>query len=555
MRKTTIIIFSFIVLLLAGYVGYRGYKVWKQDHWLKMARNFAAKDDSRDEVLCLRQALTLNPQNVAACRLMANLADATRSDSALMWRQRVVDLDSKSLQSRLALMQTALNTGNFIVASNALTEVEAADQKTAVFQNAAGLLASGQGHEAEAKTYFLEAIKLEPANVVPQLNLAALLLHSQSLTEAEAGRISLRQISQTASNATLRNQAKRELITDALRLNEFTTAADIAKNLASSAEATFSDRLLRVEVLEKANSTEFAPVLAACEHEAAGDSAKLAGMAVWLIQNRSAAQAFAWLQTLPLTTQTNQPAMQLMAESLLHAGEWHRLQENIQKQNWGESEFIRHAFLARALRGQDLKDAGRAEWSVALNQASERKGALLTLFRMAAAWQWHSEGDELLWLVVNRFPEEHWAAPVLMQSLINNGRTRPLMQLFSLLLRRNPGDVELKNNVASTALLLGAQEVRPDELAQSAYEKSPKNPAFATTYAYALYRQKQFGEALQVIQSLPETVLTTPAVAGYYGLVLQATGNTEKAKRYLKLALSSKLLPEEQALFQRALVN
>jgi len=39
-----------------------------------MARDLAVKGDARAEVLCLRQALNLNPQNSAACRLMADLA-------------------------------------------------------------------------------------------------------------------------------------------------------------------------------------------------------------------------------------------------------------------------------------------------------------------------------------------------------------------------------------------------------------------------------------------------------------------------------------------------
>jgi hypothetical protein len=218
-------------------------------------------------------------------------------------------------------------------------------------------------------------------------------------------------------------------------------------------------------------------------------------------------------------------------------------------------EFVRHAFLARALRGQELREAGTGEWGVALNLANNRKGELISLFRMAAAWDWHNEADELLWLVVNRYPEEHWATPVLMQSLINGGRTRPLMQLFSLLSNRNPGDLEMKNNLAFTALLLDAQELKPNDIALMVYTKSPKSPAFAATYAYSLYLQKRYADALKVMQGFTENDLQNPAVAGYYGIILKAAGNGVKAKTYLRLALTIKLLPEEQAAFQQALIN
>ena len=245
----------------------------------------------------------------------------------------------------------------------------------------------------------------------------------------------------------------------------------------------------------------------------------------------------------------------MIAQCQIHLGQWHRLQTSIQNQNWTELEFVRHAFLARALHGQELQQAATSEWSVALNLASDQKGALISLFRLSAEWQWRSEAEELLWILVNRYPEERWAAPVLMQTLMNGGRTRPLMQLFGVLSRRTPTDLEMKNNLAFTALLLGANELNPYALAQAAYAGTPKNPSFAATYAYSLYLQKKNAEALKVMQQLAAQDLANPAIAGYYGLILKATGNAEKARSYLNLALKVRLLPEEQTLFQQALMN
>jgi hypothetical protein len=555
MRKATIIISFFIALLLVSYTGWRGYKVWKQGHWLKMARGFAAKGDGRNELLCLRQALNVNPQNLEACRMMADLADATHSESAMIWRQRLVDLNPKLLGERLALVQTAMSFGDLVVASNALAGVQAADQKTAIYQTAAGLLAAGAGRTPAAKSHFLEAIKLEPANFVPQLNLAALQLRSSIAAEAAEARLNLKRISVNATNSVIRSQAKRELVADAMRLNDFGGAEALTKDLAAATNAPFSDRLLRLEVLLTAKDPELNGELARYEREAAGDSSKLAGMAVWLMKNFSPAQSLNWLQSLPPQISTNAPAAPLIAECQLRMGDWRKLQANIQKQNWNELEFVRHAFLARALRGQDLKDAGVAEWGVALNLANEQKAELSSLFRMAASWQWQSEAEEILWLVVNRYPEEHWAPPVLIQSLMAGGRTRPLMQLFSLLSRRNPADLEMRNNVAFTALLLDAAELHPHEIAREVYAKMPLSPAFASTYAYSLYQQKHYADALKVMQAVPEKDLENPAVAGYYGLTLKANGNAETAKKYLRLALKIKLLPEEQLVFQQALMN
>ena len=54
------------------------------------------------------------------------------------------------------------------------------------------------------------------------------------------------------------------------------------------------------------------------------------------------------------------------------------------------------------------------------------------------------------------------------------------------------------------------------------------------------------------MQQLTPRQLEDPSIAAYYGLILQATGNREKAKVYLEWASKAKMLPEEKKLFDRA---
>jgi hypothetical protein len=49
--------------------------------------------------------------------------------------------------------------------------------------------------------------------------------------------------------------------------------------------------------------------------------------------------------------------------------------------------------------------------------------------------------------------------------------------------------------------------------------------------------------------------LQHPAIAGYYALVLKATGDKQKAKTYLDCADKGVLLPEEKKLFEQARVG
>jgi hypothetical protein len=57
---------------------------------------------------------------------------------------------------------------------------------------------------------------------------------------------------------------------------------------------------------------------------------------------------------------------------------------------------------------------------------------------------------------------------------------------------------------------------------------------------------------LIVFERLKPDQLEQPSVALYYAIVLQATGNAERARKYLDIAAGTKLLPEEQTLLIQA---
>jgi predicted Zn-dependent protease len=126
------------------------------------------------------------------------------------------------------------------------------------------------------------------------------------------------------------------------------------------------------------------------------------------------------------------------------------------------------------------------------------------------------------------------------------------MGLYDEQTKMNPADLSAKNNLAMTALLLDARELRPQALARETYRKAPTNPAYASTYAFSLHLQKHSAQALKVFERLKPNELEHASVALYYGIVLQATGNGERARKYLDIAAGTKLLPEEQKLLVQA---
>lgn len=550
MRKLIIIFLCCTVALLAGYAGYRGYNVWKQNRMMNLAHTFAAKGDGRNVLLCVQQILRSNPRHLEASRMMAALLEAGRSPGALLWRSRVVELNPKSLDDRLALAQSAMMFRDYMVATNALEGVDQAGRKTAAYHNVAGVVAAAANQRAAAEAHFLEAARLEPTNPAPQLNLAVVRLHGTNTSAMAEARTTLMSIS--SSSPALRCQALRELVVDAMGSRQTNAALELSKNLMQQTNSAFSDRLLRLDVLKGSQNAEFKPALAAFQREAGTNTAKIYELSMWQMTRIGPAETLAWLQSLPKNTQTNQPVALLTTECYTMLRDWRGLQNSLKQQNWAELEFVRHAFQARALRGQDMSGAAKAEWDMALKTANGQKASLVMLLRLAAQWNWQSEGEDLLWTIVNQYPGEQWAFRALAQALFAGGRTRPLMMLYSQQVKRAPSDLGARNNLAMTALLLDAKELNPNVLAYEVYQKAPTNAAFASTYAFSLHLQKKDAEALKVIERLKPEELQNPSNAGYYGLILKATGNGAKAKTYLELVSKAPLLPEEKKLFDRA---
>ena len=168
--------------------------------------------------------------------------------------------------------------------------------------------------------------------------------------------------------------------------------------------------MLRLEVLLETKNAEFKPALANCQRDAATNQSKIYELATWEMAKTSPADALAWLRSLPMNMQTNQPAT-TACRRVLHGGEG---LEAASMPGWKSStgprlEFLRHAFMSRALRGQELADTAKTEWEQALKSANSQKQSMVMLLRLAAQWNWVNEGEDLLWTIVNRYPQDKWA--------------------------------------------------------------------------------------------------------------------------------------------------
>jgi tetratricopeptide (TPR) repeat protein len=552
LRNLTVGIVALGLVLGGAYGARHVYRSLRQARLLKQAKAYLAKADPRKAFLSVQGVLRANPKNIDACRLMADLLEQGQSPAALLWRSKVVEYNPKSTDDRLALAQTALAMRDYGTATNALEGVSAAGKSTAPYHNLAGTVAVAGRQLDQAQSHFREAARLDPQNPFPLLNLSVLGVQSTNEPALSEARMTLKALSSNRTNGVLRCKALRELVMDAARYQQSETALALSSRLLQETNSSFSDRLLRLDLLRMTTNAEFSSTLETYQREAATNSAKVYELAAWQVPRIGPEKTLGWLHSLAISVQTNLPVALLEAECQDATGDWRGLQASLQKQQWGELEFMRHAFACRALRKQDLTDSSKAEWEQALKIANNQQARLGMLLRLAAQWNMNIEGEDILWTIVNRYPTEQWAFKALSQVLYVSGRTRPLMTLFSQQARKNPADLSTKNNLATTALLLNAQEFKPYDLAREVYDKASTNASFASTYAFSLYLQKKNPEALQIIEKLDPKDLEKPSIAGYYGLILKASGSSAKASTYFDYAFKTPLLPEERKLFEKA---
>ena len=550
MRKLFIDLMCLAVLFTVGFAGYRGYKIWKQKHLIVQAREYIAKGDGPNALLCLRQALQSNPNNVEACRLMADFTELARSPQAVFWRNRLVVLEPYSLSNRVALARIALAVGDATLAQSALDGVGDADKQTALYHKAAGALSIARRLYPEADAHFSEAARLEPANPVSQLNLASLRVQMKEPQTAAQGRAALQGL---CTNPAVRCEALRQLTLDALRYTNLNGALACSQQLLQDTNSVFGDRMRHLVILRASTNAQLAAFLEGLQREATNNPAKTYEVAKWMLTATGQPQAaLAWMKTLPPATRTNLPVPMIEADCYMAAKDWSSLQTNLVGQDWADLDCLRRACQARAYRERGLAASAKAEWLAAMKAAENRRELLVQLLTAVRVWNWQQEQEDVLWAIANRFPKDQLAAQALASRLYSTGNTRSLLTLFSLQSQNNRTNLAFMNNLALTAILLEAWEKKPHELAREVYQKGSTNSAYVSTYAYSLLVQQKAGEALKIIEQLSPQQLEDPSIAGYYGLILQANGQREKAKKCFDLTSKARLLPEEQKLFDRA---
>ena len=529
---------------------YRGYGVWRKRHLSQQAQDFYARKDYQSAVLVARHLLQLDPQNVAACRIMADTAELAGKREALPWREQLVALEPDVAANKIALAGAAVRFGQLDLARKTLDAVDPSDRANVKYHQLAGALAIAEKKSALAESEFAAALQLEPENGHFALNLAAVRLTSADLPTKEKARTELaRLVGQTA----LRLEALRALTMDALANKSSGDAEKWAAQLRLEKGATFSDLLLYLEATQKTDAA--APALHDAQANATRSPAVAAALITWMNRHGMAQAAREWGLALPKEILEAPPVPLAIAEAYSFLQDWNGLHVWVEEKNWGDEEFLRLAVLSHALHrltpGDRASMESQTAWNAALKATKNRAERVAAIAQLAEGWGYAGEAADAWWLIGNGNENAQEALTALQRLYKTKQDSHGLLRVARRALELNPADLVAANNCASLGLLLNADS-SARRLATKLHTENPANPAFSSTYAFALFTEGKTSEALREMETIREPQLRHPSMAAYYFVMLVENGKMERAHSYLSAANKAQLLPEEQQLLTAA---
>src|SRR3954447_1079336 len=542
-------LFGFVLLVAVIWGGHGFYVRWQEKRLIQKAQESMDRGDTATASLAARAVIQMKPDSVPANRIAAEISERTGDSSALVWRRKLAQAPNHSIEDVLALARAALQFNDIATAKQSLAQVPESERAAGGYHAVMAMIAQTEKRNEAAEKEWGEALQYSPEEKSYQLQLAASRLRLTDPAKRDAGTSMLNSL---RSDPKFRAPATRMLVTEAVaRHRSVAEIKQLVTELNAYPEATFADAVMLGDVLRQTNEREFAVYLTELEKKAIGKTQNLVTLLAWLSQSNLNLLALDFIKSDNPESLKPWPAPMAVADIYVRLQDWAHLEQALNSADWHNYEFLRHAYIARALRGQEKTAAAEREWSLATKGVAVGSESTLMLLRLTAMWGWKAEETDLLWALTKYPDKEKEAIQTLYSYYQKNRDSQGLYRVLLRLTEDNPGNLDIQNNLAQISLLLDVKTGDARRTAADVYRKSPGNPSYATTYAYALLTKGETEAAAKVMAALSEEQLKDPAVSAYYGMCLAALKDP-RAASFLDAGEKAKLLPEERVLLDKA---
>ena len=552
-RRST---FWFLLVILsagtAGVVWWKDilyqYHQWTLDmHARRAVHNFENKDYAH-AILDARRALDFDPLDVESNRIIAKSYEAQGSLEAIGWRMRLNFIRPGDEENAIAWARDTLSAGAPELAEDAVAVLNPKHRNTAEYHHIMAQIAMARTDSVKAESHWAEAVRLDPASEDYRLRLATLQVRSRTEGNRQAATRTLESLGEIPRH---RLTALRALIEDAMNREEFPRARTLVDQLVESPGASFMEQLGRLAVLRAQGARDAGNYLEKLRDDSLGDPEQFSMLLRWMNLNGLPVLVSDWVPGLPPALVSQPPVCLAVADAYGRDHDWPKLRAFVETAVWKEFEHARLAHLAHALEHSGNVIAAEATWGRAVAQCRDKPDRLATLARFAQAWHW----DERAELALRKLSADErtplWVLDTLWTIARKSGDSEELHRLSRLLVKARPKNTNARNNFIRLSLLRRVDEGATGKLAAELFKERPADITCATTYGLSLFLDGKVFDAVQIMQSFPAEQLRDPDVAPYYGIFLQAAGESAKAEKYLTLARENTLLRDEEELIAR----
>ncbi|HEY0792702.1 MAG TPA: hypothetical protein VGD78_16690 [Chthoniobacterales bacterium] len=524
------------------------YRLWQSQQSTNAALKAFRNKKFEEAEIDTRRALQLNPLNLQALDLMAQLSAPSSPQVSLKLRLRITQFMPHSAEAWLNVAEAAVAAGEFETARNALQKVPVSGRGIRFLRDS-GNLALGMNDRPEAMKFFSAAVHVPGAVGADHFNLDALTLFSGREEEVAAAREDLERLT---GSPELASKSHRLLASFYITHEMPDRARGHVDYLLGLPQVQFEDVLLALDLFQASDPPKYRELLGNCFERFKREALPASQLVRWLNEKNLLEDARASRAKVDPAVALDPVYQAALADTFVRARDWTGLQEwSKGDPAWGVNEYLRIAYQLKARRELNAITISEAsnEWQRALSRADKHADWTAALYHLALSWGWRKEAEKSLWAAADGTVAPRDALHVLWRWYEQDKDTSGLFRVANRMLELNYNDRNARNNVVMLGSLLGIDNHAFREWAREDWETDGgKNPQFGTTYAYILYRQGNVEDAVRVLDGIGPEAFQNPSDALYAGVIRAASGNREDARRLLEKASDANLLPEEKQL-------
>lgn len=554
--RVAVIIGALVAIVVIGlvgawYVARPAYKSWREKRANEVARDFLQKGDYPNAILAVRKTLGYNQMNVDAWKLAVEITEKQNVPDIVFYQQHLADLQP-TFENRLKAIQVAVKFRDYRDALTMIGKIGPEGSKSPEFLEIAAQVNRRIGQPTKAKYFLMSLVSLQPENTKARFELAQIRLIDGAAENKPAIRSEIRNL---ASDPEIRPRALALLLSDSLQAQNSGESLELADELLALPDPNPANSVLIADALRRYAPSRFKPYLTELEQKYSSAPDKIIILCNYLVANELASETRKWIDSLDDKIKATEGIQLTYGYSLLLLKDWPALETYLRNCKWTENEFARYALLAYCYRiaGRD-KDFSEA-WRLAVIEVGNNLHRLETLTAQITSWNWQDQKFELLWKRFMLEPQNRALRDQLIVWNRSHGDTNALNRLFARVIELDPNDMDSKNNYAYTSMLLGINLDRAYQSAREAYQSNPKNAYYATVQALALYKQKKYAEALDLMQTLDVAAMGVNERIMLYSIVLIANGKFDEGANMAAGLPVNSFLPEERRLLNEALAS